>query len=97
MFTMTSFSANLEICLQIDLILTLKSPFSRTGPRQITSVIVSLAVALIIGATIVLTDYDLNNPVNYAIFFGQKGIFFVSAICSTFVAVHSYYTKGLSK
>ena len=49
------------------------------------------------GVLIVLTDYDLTNPINQVLYFAMKAVFYTVAIASSSIAVHSYHKKGLSK
>ena len=54
----------IEICLQIDLVLTLQKPFARTQNRQRVGIGVALVIGILAGAAQIWTDNDLLAPIN---------------------------------
>ena len=96
-YSLTSFSCTIDICLQIDLVLTLKRPFSNPKWRQIVGISVSTFVALIFAIVIIGTEYNPSSRLLQALFIGSRVIFYLSALTSLSVALHAYRTSGLSK
>ena len=83
--------------LQIDLVLTLKRPFSNPKKRQNYGITISSIFMVIYGIVIHLTWHIQSEILLHIIFVGIRVAFFLSAIISFSVAIHAYCKSGLSK
>ena len=96
-FCTTSFSCMIDICLQIDLVLTLKRPLSNPRARQIFGISFSLLFACFMAVVIIATDFNARSVLLQVLFIGQRGFFFLSVLVSLGVTLHAYCKKGLSR
>lgn len=96
MFFCLSFVCQTDICLQLDLIFTLTSPFSPTKKRYMLFLGVSVLISLI-SAISVTTHPDLNYFLNLGIFVVQRVVFFVVAFYSLVLAIYNFSKGGLSR
>jgi hypothetical protein len=58
---------------------------------------ISAIVGLIAAIAILLTDGDVNRPINVVIFYGQRVFFYPTWFYSTFLALYSFTKGGLSR
>lgn len=84
-------------CLQIDLVYTLKRPFSNPKKRQNYGIAISFIVMIMYTVVEHLTWKIQSEIPLHLMFIGIRAAFFLSAIVSFSVAIHAYCKSGLSK
>ena len=88
-FSAYNFLTIMDISLHIDLVLTLKKPFAKTGNRYIISIGTAFVVGIAGGAAQVHAGNHLT-AFNLVLFYSTKVIFFMSAFYSLSLAAYSF-------